>query len=163
MLVISIDVSFVLLLTHTICRDVKPRRVQQPSTNGTTGTHQSPHPVCVARQRRNYFPSPRNSQRPSSTSLVCGEVHAQWGNSSERLHQRKRHWRIRYDLHLFCPCISKLIRTLQGSLHMIHGFDVAHAILAVHAEFSKAQGQQWIITDGCVYNWWDLASAWGTY
>ena len=45
---------------------------------------------------------------------------------------------------------------------MIHGLDVARAILAVHAEFSKAQGQRWIITDGRVYDWWDLASAWGT-
>ena len=45
---------------------------------------------------------------------------------------------------------------------MIHGLDVARAILAVHAEFSKAQGQRWIINDGRVYDWWDLASAWGT-
>lgn len=50
----------------------------------------------------------------------------------------------------------------KGSLHMIHGLDVARAILAVHAEFSKARGQRWIITDGRVYDWWDLASAWGT-
>ena len=34
---------------------------------------------------------------------------------------------------------------------MIHGLNIAHAILTIHAEFSKAQGQQWIITDGCVY------------
>ena len=46
---------------------------------------------------------------------------------------------------------------------MIHGLDVARAILAVHAEFSKAQGQRWIITDWRVYDWWDIASAWGTY
>jgi hypothetical protein len=45
---------------------------------------------------------------------------------------------------------------------MVHGLDVARAILAVHAEFSKAQGQRWIVTDGRVYDWWDLASAWGT-
>lgn len=50
----------------------------------------------------------------------------------------------------------------KGSLHMIHGLDVARAILAVHGEFFKAQGQRWIVTDGRVYDWWDLASAWGT-
>jgi hypothetical protein len=43
---------------------------------------------------------------------------------------------------------------------MIHGIDVARAILAVHNNFSKAQGQRWILTDGRVYDWWDLASAW---
>jgi hypothetical protein len=45
---------------------------------------------------------------------------------------------------------------------MIHGLDVSRAILAVHADFSKANGQRWILTDGRVYDWWDLASAWGS-
>lgn len=45
---------------------------------------------------------------------------------------------------------------------MIHGIDVARAILAVHTNFSKAQGQRWILTDGRVYDWWDLASAWSS-
>jgi hypothetical protein len=50
---------------------------------------------------------------------------------------------------------------LQGSIHLIHGLDVSRAILAVHANFDKAQGQRWILSDGRVYDWWDLASAWG--
>ena len=45
---------------------------------------------------------------------------------------------------------------------MIHGIDVAHAILAIHCNFSKAPGQRWILTDGHVYDWWDLALAWGS-
>jgi len=45
---------------------------------------------------------------------------------------------------------------------MIHGLDVSRAILAVHANFPKATGQRWILTDGRVYDWWDLASAWGS-
>lgn len=45
---------------------------------------------------------------------------------------------------------------------MIHGIDVARAILAVHSNFSKAIGQRWLLTDGRVYDWWDLASAWGS-
>ncbi|KAF4597717.1 hypothetical protein EYR40_008182 [Pleurotus pulmonarius] len=49
----------------------------------------------------------------------------------------------------------------KGSVHMIHGHDVARAILAVHSDFGKADGQRWILTDGRVYDWWDLASAWG--
>ncbi|KAF8176161.1 hypothetical protein K438DRAFT_2022684 [Mycena galopus ATCC 62051] len=48
----------------------------------------------------------------------------------------------------------------KGSLHLIHGLDLARAILAVHTDFSKAAGQRWLLTDGRVYDWWDLASAW---
>ncbi|KAG2018462.1 hypothetical protein CC2G_007890 [Coprinopsis cinerea AmutBmut pab1-1] len=49
----------------------------------------------------------------------------------------------------------------KGSVHFIHGVDVARSILAVHSTFGKAKGQRWIVTDGCVYDWWTLASAWG--
>jgi len=48
----------------------------------------------------------------------------------------------------------------KGSLHVIHGMDVARAILAVAAQFPKASGQRWMLTDGRIYDWWDLASAW---
>jgi len=44
---------------------------------------------------------------------------------------------------------------------MIHGEDVSRAILAVHAQFELANGERWMLTDGRVYDWWDLASAWG--
>ncbi|RDB29016.1 hypothetical protein Hypma_014971 [Hypsizygus marmoreus] len=57
---------------------------------------------------------------------------------------------------------TKEVLRCKGSLHMIHGLDVARAILAIHGSFSKAAGQRWILTDGRVYDWWDLASAWGS-
>ena len=100
---------------------------------------------------------PRNSQRPSSSSLSVGkfmlneEIRRKGAPTKEALKNG--------TISSISPIISKTIRILQGSLHMIHGLDVARAILAVHAEFSKAQGQQWIITDGSVYDWWDLGSA----
>ncbi|KAJ7157635.1 hypothetical protein C8R43DRAFT_997201 [Mycena crocata] len=50
----------------------------------------------------------------------------------------------------------------KGSIHLIHGFDLARAILAVHINPTKAAGQRWLLTDGRVYDWWDLTSAWGT-
>ena len=34
-------------------------------------------------------------------------------------------------------------------------------MLAVHAHFERAAGQRWLLTDGRVYDWWDLAGAWG--
>ena len=45
---------------------------------------------------------------------------------------------------------------------MIHGSDVARAILAVHDRFAEAIGQRWMLTDVRVYDWWDLAAAWGS-
>jgi hypothetical protein len=45
---------------------------------------------------------------------------------------------------------------------MIHGSDLARAILAVHNNFNLASGQRWLLTDTRVYDWWDLASAWGS-
>lgn len=45
---------------------------------------------------------------------------------------------------------------------MVHGLDVSRAIIAIHMNFTKAVGQRWLLTDGRVYDWWDLASAWGT-
>ncbi|KAJ7755566.1 hypothetical protein B0H16DRAFT_717364 [Mycena metata] len=55
---------------------------------------------------------------------------------------------------------SKDALASKGSLHLIHGLDLARAILAVHNNFAKAAGQRWILTDGRVYDWWDLASSW---
>ncbi|KZS92775.1 hypothetical protein SISNIDRAFT_412105 [Sistotremastrum niveocremeum HHB9708] len=49
----------------------------------------------------------------------------------------------------------------KGSLHLIHGYDVSRAILAVHEQQDKAAGNRWLLTDGRIYDWWDLASAWG--
>lgn len=44
---------------------------------------------------------------------------------------------------------------------MIHGEDLARAIISVHRQFSFAKGERRILTDGRIYDWWDLASAWG--
>ncbi|EON68478.1 hypothetical protein W97_07688 [Coniosporium apollinis CBS 100218] len=47
----------------------------------------------------------------------------------------------------------------KGALHLIHGEDVARAILGVHRHFTP--GRRWIITDLHVYDWWDLIESWG--
>ena len=71
----------------------------------------------------------------------------------------------------------------KGSLHLIHGLDVARAIIAVHlakhlptsgassasseeegkqdraATTTNTGGQRWILTDMHLIDWWDLASA----
>lgn len=50
----------------------------------------------------------------------------------------------------------------QDNVHFIHGSDVARAIVAVHQNSAAAAGQRWLLSDGRYYDWWDLASAWGT-
>ncbi|KAH9440054.1 hypothetical protein MCOR27_007851 [Pyricularia oryzae] len=47
----------------------------------------------------------------------------------------------------------------KGALHLIHGADVARAIVAVHERFTP--GRRWIIADLRTYDWWDLIQAWG--
>lgn len=39
---------------------------------------------------------------------------------------------------------TKEILKGKGSLHMVHGVDVARAIVAVHRNFGKAEGQRWV-------------------
>lgn len=50
--------------------------------------------------------------------------------------------------------------SLQASLHLIHGEDVARAILAAHRNFDKLVGQRWCLSDLRVYDWWELVSSW---
>jgi len=49
----------------------------------------------------------------------------------------------------------------KGSLHLIHGVDVARAIVAAHENFDKVNGQRWLLTDLWVYDWWGLMVDWG--
>ncbi|TVY50920.1 hypothetical protein LCER1_G008879 [Lachnellula cervina] len=44
----------------------------------------------------------------------------------------------------------------KNSLHMIHGEDVARAIIAVHQKFSAARSQRFLLTDLIVYDWWTV-------
>lgn len=49
----------------------------------------------------------------------------------------------------------------KGALHLIHGADVAKAVLAVHRTGDKVFGKRWIIMDLRVYDWYDLFMTWG--
>ena len=60
-----------------------------------------------------------------------------------------------------CFYVFDAFHGTQGSIHMIHGLDVSRAVLAVHANFERAAGERWLLTDGRVYDWWDWAFSWG--
>ncbi|KAI9029763.1 hypothetical protein CLU79DRAFT_787095 [Phycomyces nitens] len=51
-------------------------------------------------------------------------------------------------------------KLLTRQLHLIHGKDVARAILAVHEQFKN--GERWIVTDKGCYDWIRLFLAWGS-
>jgi hypothetical protein len=48
----------------------------------------------------------------------------------------------------------------KKSVHLIHGQDVARAIVAVMESWEEAKGQRWMLTDGFVYDWWMLFAQW---
>lgn len=50
----------------------------------------------------------------------------------------------------------------KGSLHLVHGEDVARAVTAVyrHRHHNVCSGKRWIVTDGRVYDWWELIQSW---
>ncbi|KAI2626357.1 hypothetical protein GGS21DRAFT_530059 [Xylaria nigripes] len=65
--------------------------------------------------------------------------------------RQPRHW------------VDRIIKTkeqlrVKGALHVIHGEDVARAILALHCQFTP--GKRWILCDIHVYDWWDLVQDW---
>jgi hypothetical protein len=47
----------------------------------------------------------------------------------------------------------------KKALHMIHGEDVARAVIAVYRGFTP--GKRWLVADLHVYDWWDLFVEWG--
>ncbi|KAI9485172.1 MAG: hypothetical protein EXX96DRAFT_493314 [Benjaminiella poitrasii] len=51
-------------------------------------------------------------------------------------------------------------KLLARQLHLIHGQDVARAILAVHDRFKH--GERWVITDTTCYDWIQLFLTWGS-
>ncbi|KAI0005823.1 hypothetical protein F4779DRAFT_633170 [Xylariaceae sp. FL0662B] len=53
---------------------------------------------------------------------------------------------------------SKVDLRAKGALHVIHGEDVARAVIALHRDFTP--GKRWLLCDLHVYDWWDLAQGW---
>ncbi|KAI0475370.1 hypothetical protein GGR56DRAFT_509968 [Xylariaceae sp. FL0804] len=59
--------------------------------------------------------------------------------------------------------VDRVIKTkadlrAKGALHVIHGDDVARAVVALHRRFTP--GRRWLLCDTHVYDWWDLVQDW---
>jgi hypothetical protein len=50
-------------------------------------------------------------------------------------------------------------KILTRQLHLVHGKDVARAILAVHGQFTP--GERWLITDQTATDWMKMFLVWG--
>ena len=61
--------------------------------------------------------------------------------------------------------VAKTKEEVKGkrAVHLVHGRDVARAIIGAHYNFENVGSKRWIITDLHVYDWWDLIQAWGKY
>ncbi|GAC98187.1 epoxide hydrolase [Pseudozyma hubeiensis SY62] len=51
---------------------------------------------------------------------------------------------------------SKELLSMKGSVHFVHGQDVARAILLLHNSNRAGWGRRWIVSDTKVYDWWQL-------
>ncbi|KAK7966851.1 uncharacterized protein PG986_001128 [Apiospora aurea] len=65
--------------------------------------------------------------------------------------RQPRHW------------VDRVVQTKEdlrakGAVHLVHGQDVARAIVALHRHFTP--GRRWIICDMHIYDWWDLIEDW---
>ena len=54
----------------------------------------------------------------------------------------------------------------KGALHLVHGVDVARAVVGVFRKREERgmvtmRGKRWLVTDLRVYDWWDLIQDWG--
>lgn len=49
----------------------------------------------------------------------------------------------------------------KAAVHLVHGQDVARAIVGCHRHWLNVQKRRWIVTDLRVYDWWDLGMSWG--
>jgi nucleoside-diphosphate-sugar epimerase len=102
----------------------------------------------------------------ASTPTTVLDLSGLWGgtrdprNWVQRVAPAKAALRNKVSKKLTLPN-TVILFLFQGSVHLIHGEDVARAILAVHSNWDKSAGQRWLLTDGRVYDWWSLASAWG--
>ena len=71
-----------------------------------------------------------------------------WGGT-----RQPRHWTDRVAR-------TKAELRARGPLHMIHGGDVARAIVAAHRRFAAVRARHWILCDLHVYDWWELVREW---
>jgi hypothetical protein len=132
---------------HTTHPDTKPRWIQLGSTgiftNEGWSTHKSPY------DKKNARAIAEDELLACSIATVLNLA----GLYDDEI-RRPQNW---------VPRVAKTKADVKGkqSLHLIHGKDVARAIVACHGNFATVKGQRWILTDLFSYDWWGLLMSWG--
>ncbi|KAI8074596.1 hypothetical protein BC940DRAFT_46556 [Gongronella butleri] len=133
--------------------------------HGTTSTHW----VQLSSTRPFAGPGPHRRNAALDTSKDTGRMPAEqvlldqhngsvlhlaglWGGQ-----RQPRNW-----VNRFKSTDALLGKVQVRQLHLIHGKDVARAILAVHQQQPFQPGQRWIVSDGGCYDWLRIFQAWGT-
>lgn len=148
-----------ILITFPLLGSVAPRTLQRlyatahPTSSphyillGSTGEYQGPgwhdHTSSPAKDP----PSPRWQAETTLLSLG-GCVLNLSGLMGEAVRDSKIWARA-------VPRCKEDIRS-KTSVHFIHGADIARAVVAVHRNPKTGTGRRWLLTDGRVYDWWDL-------
>lgn len=111
-------------------------------------TRKSPHDTSIPRaQAEDELLSLSHAPRPIASSTVLNLAGLYGG---QRI---PKNW---------VPRIIKTKKDLEGrkALHLVHGVDVARAVLGTHRARAKMAGERWIVTDLHVYDWWELIYGW---
>ncbi|KAH8591592.1 hypothetical protein B0O99DRAFT_631830 [Bisporella sp. PMI_857] len=114
---------------------------------GSTGIFQIPHQELWVTRHSKYDTSDKRAVAEDELLASGGcvlNLSGLWGGTRD-----PRHWIDR-----IAPTKDKLAE--KSSLHMVHGVDVARAILNVHLQPNIASGQRYMLTDLMVYDWWEL-------
>ncbi|EME89553.1 uncharacterized protein MYCFIDRAFT_160748 [Pseudocercospora fijiensis CIRAD86] len=118
---------------------------------GSTGIYQIPQPSHWTSRSSNYD---KTNARAIAEDEILSLNHCVlnlsglWGGDRD-----PRTWVSR---------VAKTKAEVKGkkSVHLIHGVDVARGIVATMGKWEKAKGQRFLVTDGVVYDWWELFVGW---
>ena len=119
---------------------------------GSTGIWQLPNQECWVTRKSEYDTSDSRAQAEDRLMEKGGcslNLAGLWGGA-----RNPRNWVSRV-------ANSKEQLGDKTSLHMIHGQDVARAIVALLGDAFTPR-ERWMLTDMFVYDWWALAIGWGS-
>lgn len=118
---------------------------------GSTGIWQFPQNTLWVSRR-----SPYNHSSPRA---IAEDALLKWGGCVLNLAGL---WGGERDPKNWVDRVAKTKEEVKSkkSLHLVHGLDVARAVIAVMGNWYSSKSQRWMLTDGFVYDWYSLFVGW---